>query len=555
MPFVDADPEKQGSNGNVSSTGSSENVVPKDTSPRPVHGWKWAIAYASMISTTFLFALDNTIVADIQPVILDLFGEVSLLPWIGVGFALGTMCVLPWGKVYGVFNVKYVYLFNIALFEIGSAVCGAAPNMTALVVGRVIAGVGGSGMYSGTLSFVAMLTSLKERPIYMAGSTVIWGIGSVLGPVVGGAFADSSATWRWAFYINLPIGAVFAPSYLLLVPSVDPQPSKSWAEKCRMVDWIMTTMFLAGSASLVMAITFGGTLYAWSSGNEIALWVVAGVLLIVCIGLARFHPGVDKDNRLYPAHFFKRAILVNLQLQMFLVSGIVLAMTYYIPLFFQFIRGDGPLDAGVRLLPFIISMVVFAMGNGALMPKLPYILPWHLFGSALVVAGTGLLYGRNGEHTDTADLNTSNAKIYGYCILVGAGSGCYAVAGFAVVQSLVPLKEIPNAVGAMAISQDLGMVIFLAMAGSIYQNLALQKVAQTMPALSAADITNLVAGTSSRAYKALSEEERALVTPQITDAMSNVWLFFLVAGILSFVLTPPLGKTRLKGANAAEGGA
>lgn len=122
--------------------------------------------------------------ADIQPAILDIFGQVSLLPWIGVGFALGTMCVLPWGKVYGVFNAKWVYLFNVVLFEVGSAVCGTAPNMTALIVGRVIAGIGGSGMYSGTLSFVAMLTSIEERPIYMAGSTVIWGFGSVLGPVV-----------------------------------------------------------------------------------------------------------------------------------------------------------------------------------------------------------------------------------------------------------------------------------------------------------------------------------------------------------------------------------
>ncbi|RJE26387.1 Major Facilitator Superfamily [Aspergillus sclerotialis] len=151
--------EKQdvGSNGNT----SSSNNEAKDDSPRPIHGWKWAIAYASMVSTTFLFALDNTIVADIQPSILDEFNQISLLPWIGVGFALGTMCVLPWGKVYGVFNAKYVYLFNIILFELGSAVCGAAPNMISLVIGRVIAGVGGSGMYSGTLSFVAMLTSIQ----------------------------------------------------------------------------------------------------------------------------------------------------------------------------------------------------------------------------------------------------------------------------------------------------------------------------------------------------------------------------------------------------------
>lgn len=96
--------------------------------------------------------------------------------------------MLPWGKVYGVFNAKHVYLFNIVLFELGSVVCGAAPNMISLVIGRVIAGVGGSGMYSGTLSFVAMLTSIQERPIYMAGSTVVWGVGSVLGPVVSRIF-------------------------------------------------------------------------------------------------------------------------------------------------------------------------------------------------------------------------------------------------------------------------------------------------------------------------------------------------------------------------------
>lgn len=101
-----------------------------------------------------------------------------------MGFALGSMAVLPWGKSYGVFNMKWIYLVNIVLFEVGSALCGAAPSMQALVIGRVIAGVGGSGMYSGTLTYVSVLTSAKERPAYLAGSTVIWGIGSVLGPVV-----------------------------------------------------------------------------------------------------------------------------------------------------------------------------------------------------------------------------------------------------------------------------------------------------------------------------------------------------------------------------------
>jgi MFS family permease len=137
-----------------------------------------------MLSTTFLFALDNTIVADIQPAIVNEFSKVELLPWIGTGFALGNMTILSWGKAYGIFNMKWVYLFNIILFEVGSAICGAAPNMNALIVGRIIAGVGGSGMYSGTLTYVSILTNDREKPAYLAGSTVIWGIGSVLGPVV-----------------------------------------------------------------------------------------------------------------------------------------------------------------------------------------------------------------------------------------------------------------------------------------------------------------------------------------------------------------------------------
>ena len=137
-----------------------------------------------MLSTTFLFALDNTIVADIQPSVLNDLGRVELLPWLGTGFALGSMAVLPWGKIYGVFNIKWIYLLNIILFEAGSAICGAAPTMEALIIGRAIAGVGGSGMYSGTLTYVSVLTEEKEKPAYLAGSTVVWGIGSVLGPVV-----------------------------------------------------------------------------------------------------------------------------------------------------------------------------------------------------------------------------------------------------------------------------------------------------------------------------------------------------------------------------------
>ncbi|KAH6528397.1 efflux pump DEP3 [Parastagonospora nodorum] len=434
------------------------------------------------------------------------------------------------GKVYGVFNIKWVYIFNIFLFEAGSALCGAAPNIESLIIGRVIAGVGGSGMYSGTLTYVSVLSNNQEKPAYLAGSTVVWGIGSVLGPVIGGAFAASSATWRWGFYVNLPIGAVCAPVYFLLFPSVDPCPSKTLAEKFRLVDWVNAVIFLAGSACLTVVLTLGGVIYPFNSATVIALWTVTGVLLIAFIVMLKLHPLVTKENRLYPLHFFKQLTLINMQLQ---------AMTYYIPLYFQFVKDDGALEAGVRLLPLIMFMVVASMANGFLMPRYGLIPVWYIGGSTLTLIGTALMY--------TVNDTTSNTSIYGYNILVGTGAGCYIVAGFAIVQSLVPVHDIANAVGAMTIAQDLGMVLFLAISGSLFHNVAVDKVGKALPEVSTAEIGNLIAGSSSSAFQALSNAEKALVIPEIASAMTRIWAFFLPAATLSVVCSVPLVRAKFGG--------
>ncbi|EQB43279.1 hypothetical protein CGLO_18090 [Colletotrichum gloeosporioides Cg-14] len=426
---------------------------------------------------------------------------------------------------------NWVYILNTLMFGAGSALCGAAPNIETLIIGRVIAGVGGSGMYSGTLTYVSILSNDQDKPAYLAGSTVIWGVGSVLGPVVGGVFAASSATWRWVccfrhfptvtnstegFYINLPIDAAFAPAYFLLFLSVDPHPTKNFAEKLqlRLIDWISAVIFLAGCECLTIVLTFGGVIYSFQSGTVAVLWAVTGILLFAFIVALKLHPLVDKENRLYPIHFFKQPILINMQLQVFLSSGVILAMTYYIPLYFQFIKGDGALLAGVRLLPLIIFMVAASMVNGFPMPRYGLIPIWYIGGSSLALIGAALTY--------TVDDSTANANIYGYSILVGTGAECYIVAGFAIVQSLVPAYDIANAVGAMTISQDLGMVLFLAISGSLFHNMAVNNVGNALPDVSHDKIGNLIAGTSSTLFQALSDEEKNIVISQIVNAMESV---------------------------------
>ncbi|MCJ1307876.1 hypothetical protein MMC25_001524 [Agyrium rufum] len=167
-------------------------------SARSLHGVKWVIAVTAVLSTTMLFSLDNTIVADVQPSIIDSVGEVSKLSWLGTAYALGSAAsILPWSRLYGVADVKWLYLAHILTFETGSTLCGAAPNMDVLIVGRAIAGLGASGMYVGCLTYLSLMTTVRERPIYMGLVGLVWGLGSILGPVIGGAFVDSNATWRW----------------------------------------------------------------------------------------------------------------------------------------------------------------------------------------------------------------------------------------------------------------------------------------------------------------------------------------------------------------------
>lgn len=176
-----------------------EPIADEDsTSPRSLHGVQWILVVLSLISITFLWGLDGTITADIQATFVRDFNAIDKLAYNSVAFFLGAAAaVLSWGQCYAHFNVKWVLIGCIILFEAGSALCGAAPNIDALIVGRTICGVGGSGMYVGVLTLLSMTTSEKERPTYMGLPGITWGLGTVLGPVIGGAFAESAATWRW----------------------------------------------------------------------------------------------------------------------------------------------------------------------------------------------------------------------------------------------------------------------------------------------------------------------------------------------------------------------
>ena len=391
---------------------------------------------------------------------------------------------------------------------------------------------------------------------------------------VGGAFADNhSATWRWAFYINLCIGAAFAPVYLLLLPRADPQPSTSLMKKLKQLDYHGIILNVGAFTALIMAINFGGNLFAWNNGREIALWVVGGVLLLMFVLQQRFKIGTTKLQRTFPADFLNMKIMWILFFLMSAAATCVFVSfvsiytvcrlrvtqltvmtsqvpTFYIPLYFQFVRGDSPLAAGVRLLPFIVLMVFFGLVNGAMMSLFGYYMPWYLAGGILTTIGGSLmrklitstvcslnLQGNllSPNALDTVNENTSTSKVYGFIVLIGIGAGMFIQASFSVAQAKVTKARAADAAGFIALAQNLGIALALAISGSIFQNKSIDGLRSILPGVPIETVRNAVSGANSDLFENLAPEMRDRVLAVIVHAMSSTYVLVISAGALAIV--------------------
>ncbi|KAF7906992.1 uncharacterized protein EAF01_004579 [Botrytis porri] len=186
----------------------SDLQVPLVSENKTVSTWKWIPVFCGLSIGAFLAGLDATIVADAQGPIFQSLGEIEKVAGVGVADPLGSgATILLIGSCYGIFQIKYMYMFSMLFFEVGSAICGASNSMNAMIVGRVMAGIGGAGIDLGALDYLSKFTPPRTRPIYNAILGISFGLGNILGPVIGGAFANTPALgWRWSFYINLPRG-------------------------------------------------------------------------------------------------------------------------------------------------------------------------------------------------------------------------------------------------------------------------------------------------------------------------------------------------------------
>jgi MFS family permease len=300
--------------------------------------------------------------------------------------------------------------------------------MTAFIFGRAMCGLFGAGIYVGVMTLLALTTYEHERATYFSLVGITWGLGTVLGPIIGGALADVGA-WRWAFYLNLFVGALAAPVYLFLLPSKDPLPDTGAKARLAPID-VVGTLLLAGvMVTLIMAISFGGVVYEWNSGSIIALFVVSGFLTIVFALQQVFAISTTPTTRIFPLQFLRSPLLVILGLSVAAAATASFALIFFIPLFYQLVAGESALQSGVHLLPFVCFMVVVCVGGGMALTKWGYYMPWFVISGVFIVIGSSCLI--------TVNELTATSTVYGFTILYAIGVGAAIQLPFSVAAAKV----------------------------------------------------------------------------------------------------------------------
>ncbi|KAM0261987.1 hypothetical protein ACHAQJ_001993 [Trichoderma viride] len=506
---------------------SVQPEVPGD-GPAPVvqqTGWRWWLICFGVYSTCLMYGLDTTIASVVQAPVVDTFNEVAQIAWIGAGFLLGsTASILPYGAFFNTFDLRWNFLAGVILFEGGSALCGGAPNMGALIVGRVIAGVGGTGIFLGSLNYMTVLTTPEVRGTYVNG-----GIGCILGPIIGGSFSDSSATWRWAFYINLIIAAVTGPVYLFVLPSFKPSSSQSVMSRLAALDYLGFALSIGFWVTFALGFLSAGGIWKWHDGRTIATIVV----------FVTFSIFTTPETRSFPLHLLKSRTQILLYIEGAAAMAAIYIPIFYIAIYFQFVRNDTPLEAAVRLLPYIIPFIVSTISSGYLLPKVNrYIITFVTAGILLTISGS-LLYVYIGP-------STNPGIIYGLSIIEGIGSGMIAKIGFSIATLEADPKDAAHALTFQNFGQLGAGVIALVVGGQVFQTTAIKGLTEALsPAgYTAAQIEDAAAGAQSAVFQGLTGELRDMAIVAIVKAIQKVFILLIVAGATALVAA--LGMKRHK---------
>ncbi|POR35311.1 Putative HC-toxin efflux carrier TOXA [Tolypocladium paradoxum] len=440
-----------------------------------------AFIMTGLFLALFAANLDTTILATAIPYITSEFRTIQDVSWYAAAIML--VCASfqsTWGKIFKYFPIKMTFLVSLFIFEVGSLICALAPNSTSLVVGRAIAGLGASGVTAGVFILIAFSAPPKYVPAYMGLGGATYAVASLAGPLLGGVLTQS-ATWRWCFWINLPLGGVTAAVMVLVYKTpkaAQPQPA-TLREKVLQMDLVGTFLIMAAVVCFILAFQWGGSFKAWSDSTVIG--TIIGFVLISALFVANELYMGDRAI-LEPRLMKMRRIWANCA-HVFFVSGGFFILIYYLPIFFQSVQGLSPIESGVRNLPINIGCFL-SIAAGFLVSVYGRLwAPLMALGAAIATVGGGLIY--------TFGLDTSAGEYIGYQVVAGVGMGMTLQIPLMANQAAVQPMDI-SAVSAITLFfQIIGGSFSVACAQAAFTTTLVNRIAVHAPSVDPAGLLHL----------------------------------------------------------------
>ncbi|KAF9175172.1 hypothetical protein BGX21_007707 [Mortierella sp. AD011] len=415
-----------------------------------------ALVFVGLCLVLFMASLDQTIVSVLIPTLGRVFNAPQYIAWVGTSYLLTNTAMQPlYGKLSDIFGRKNTIVFAIFFFLLGSFICGISPNITALVIGRGIAGLGAGGMISLTMIIISDVVSLRDRGKYQGIIGAMFGISSVVGPLLGGVLAEKSS-WRWAFYLNLPFGVVstIAMVFILKLPAV----TGTHREKLMRVDFLGSFTIVIGIICVLLSTNWGGNEYGWGSAQVVAPYCV-GALFLAAFLYAEAFIAVEP---ILPFRLFRNQSVCATFATSFFIGGSFMGTVFYCPLYFQLVKHESATKAGVQLLPLVAGMLVSSIGNGIMISKTGHYRPFIWGALSIYIAGISLV--------SLWDLESGLNVQIGFLFVVGLGLGGCMQSNVLAGQVAVANADIATVTSLLSFFRSMGGVVNVAIGGSIINN-------------------------------------------------------------------------------------